>query len=95
MYRTRSVVEVPQGLAVGHLIGKAGSNIKHLQTRSCARIAVDTASEYITVSGSTTNVALAVKLLEAQFDSWRSSGDLLECTAFARPRSPKHACYYA
>lgn len=76
MYRSRTIVKVPQGLALGQLIGKAGSNIKHLQTRSCARMSVDNASQTVTISGNTADVALALKLLEVQFDSWRSSGKL-------------------
>lgn len=75
MYRSRVVVKVPKGLAVGQLIGKQGSNIKHLQTASCARMAVDTISESVTISGNAADVSRAVKLLEAQFASWRSSGD--------------------
>ncbi|KAL3145248.1 hypothetical protein ABBQ32_000992 [Trebouxia sp. C0010 RCD-2024] len=73
MYRSRVVVKVPKGLAVGQLIGKQGSNIKHLQTASCARMAVDTISESVTISGNAADVSRAVKLLEAQFASWRSS----------------------
>ena len=69
MYRSRAVVKVPAGLAVGQLIGKQGSNIKHLQTTSCTRMAVDTNSETITISGSAADVSRGVKLLEAQFAS--------------------------
>lgn len=76
MYRSRTVVKVPSGLAMGQIIGKRGSNIKHLQTVACARMAVDTASGTLTISGSTSDVSRAVKLLEAQFESWRSSGDV-------------------
>ena len=93
MYRSRTVVRIPSGLAVGQLIGKQGSNIKHLQTRSCARMAVDTASETVTISGNVADVELAQKLLEAQFASWRSSGKLLlilnapfSTAVFASPR---------
>ena len=77
MYRTRTVVQIPPGLALGQLIGKAGSNIKHLQTTCGARMSVNNSSETVTVSGNTADVKLAQKLLQAQFDSWRSSGDLL------------------
>ena len=75
MYRTRTSVRVPAGLGIGQLIGKQGSNIKHLQSRTSARMAVDTVSETVTITGEKTDVSLALALLEAQFASWRSSGE--------------------
>lgn len=75
MYGRRSaVVAIPSGLGMGQIIGKQGSNIKHLSSRSCARMSVDTASETVSINGSDGAVSLAVKLLDAQFQSWRSSG---------------------
>ena len=76
MYQSRTDVRIPAGLGVGQVIGKQGSNIKHLQTRCGARMSVDTNDEKLIVSGSATAVSLALRLLEAQFASWRSSGQL-------------------
>lgn len=77
MYSRRNVsVHVPAGLGMGQIIGKQGSNIKHLQSRSCARMSVDSATETVRISGSAAEISFAVKLLEAQFACWRSSGEL-------------------
>ena len=82
MYSRRNIsVHVPAGLGIGQMIGKQGSNIKHLQSRSRARMNVDAATETVRISGSDAEISFALKLLEAQFASWRSSG---ESPAFAR-----------
>ena len=80
MYKSRTEVRIPAGLGVGQVIGKKGSNIKYLQTRCGARMSVNTVFETVTVTGSATAVALALKLLEAQFASWRSSGQYVSGT---------------
>lgn len=87
MYRSRTDVRIPVGLGVGQVIGKQGSNLKYLQTRCGARMSVDTKNETVQVSGDSTAVSLALRLLEAQFASWRSSGQpFLNCTRTASMR---------
>ena len=63
---------------MGQMIGKKGSNIRHLQYKSGARIAVNGDAGFVTVTGSAPDISAAVNLLQAQFASWRSSGT---CTA--------------
>lgn len=75
MYSTRTVVRVPAGLGMGMLIGKQGSNIKYLQSRTAARMAVNADTETVTIIGNKEDVSLALMLMEAQFASWRSSGE--------------------
>ena len=60
---------------MGMLIGKQGSNIKYLQSRTSARMAIDANTESVTITGYEADVMLAMALLEAQFASWRSSGE--------------------
>lgn len=59
-----STVKAPEGLPVGQLIGKSGSNIKHLQARSGSRIAVDPASGFVKVTGKPEAIAMSLQLLE-------------------------------
>ncbi|DBA85228.1 TPA: hypothetical protein ACH3X2_005931 [Trebouxia sp. C0005] len=73
MYRSRQTFPLPEGFPVGQLIGKKGSNIRHLQSKSGSRIAVNADAGIVTVSGSASDIAAAVNLLQAQFASWRSS----------------------
>ena len=81
MYRTRQTVHAPEGMPMGQLIGKRGSNVRHLQSRSGARINIDTNAGTITVSGSASDVSAALKRLKGQFASWRSSGTILSGVA--------------
>lgn len=74
MYRTRQTLYAPQGLPMGQLIGKGGSNVKHIQSRSGARVNVNSDAGVVSISGSTLSVSTAVQLFEGQFASWRSSG---------------------
>ena len=74
MYRSRRTIPLPEGLPVGQLIGKRGSNIRHLQFKSGSRIAVNGDAGFVTVTGSASDITAAVNLLQAQFASWRSSG---------------------
>ena len=74
MHRTRRTLYAPQGLAIGQLIGKGGSNVKHVQSRSGARVNVNADDGSIVISGSTLDVSKAMQLFEGQFASWRSSG---------------------
>ncbi len=74
MYGNRRTVFAPEGLGVGQLIGKKGSNVRHLQSRSGARVNVNADAGTVIVSGSSSDVSGAVELLEGQFASWRSSG---------------------
>ena len=81
MYRTRQTVHAPEGMPMGQLIGKRGSNVRHLQSRSGARINIDTNAGTMTVSGSASDVSAALQRLESQFASWRSSGTILSGVA--------------
>lgn len=74
MHRSRQSIPLPEGLPVGQLIGRKGSNIRHLQSKSGARIAVRGDAGIVTVTGSAFDIIAALSLLEAQFASWRSSG---------------------
>ena len=74
MYRQRQTVAVPPGMDLGQVIGKAGSNLKHLQARSGTRMFVDNSSESVIVQGRAKDVSTAVEMLAKQFESWRSSG---------------------
>ena len=79
------VVSVPDGLELGQVIGKAGSNVKYLQNKSKTRMFVDCDARVVTVKGHARDVSTALDLLEKQFANWRSSGKLsqtcMPCTA--------------
>lgn len=62
---------------MGQLLGKHGSNIKYLQQTTGAHIKAQMQADdniFVTVRGSAAQVSLAVNLLQAQFTSWRCSG---------------------
>ncbi len=81
MYRSRRTIPLPEGLPVGQLIDKKGSNIRHLQSKSGSRIAVNGDAGVVTVTGSAFDVTATENLLQAQFASWRSSGTAVELSA--------------
>ena len=65
-------VRAPEGISVGQLIGKSGSNIKHLQERSGSRIAIEPG--LVKIKGSPEATSIALQLWEQQFKSWWASG---------------------
>lgn len=83
MYCSRRTIPLPEGLPVGQLIGRKGSNIRHLQSKSASRIAVNDDADIVTVTGSASEISAAVNLLQAQFASWRSSGIAIACKLYA------------
>jgi polyribonucleotide nucleotidyltransferase len=61
-------------MSPGAIIGKGGSNIKSLQARSGARVAVNTSTGRAEVSGSAAAVAEALRLLQLQIDAHQATG---------------------
>lgn len=65
---------LPPSMSAGAVIGKGGQNIKLLQQRSGARLSVSSTGNEVTVSGSSTAVEEAVRLLQLQIEAFLSLG---------------------
>lgn len=67
-------IPLPPGMSPGAIIGKGGSNIKLLQSRSGARVSVNANSGSVDVSGTPAAVEEAVRLLWLQIDAFTATG---------------------
>lgn len=65
-------VMFPAGVGPGVIIGKGGSNIKNLASRSMARFAVK--DDHVIVSGTASAVDAGEAMLLLQFKSHKSAG---------------------
>jgi hypothetical protein len=79
--RGSSSIALPPGMTAGAVIGKGGSNIKLLQSRSGARLSVNSNSGRVEVFGSTSAVNEALKLLRQQFEAFAATGASTACYA--------------
>lgn len=69
-------IALPLGMspAAGAIIGKGGSNIKLLQSRSGARVIINNSTGRVEVSGSSAAVDEALRLLMLQIDTLKATG---------------------
>ncbi len=90
-------IKAPAGLSMGRLIGKHGSNIKHLQETSGAHIKAQMQSDddiYVIVRGNSHQGLLAVELVEAQFASWQCSSESYSTVkSMSECRMPSPHCW--
>lgn len=73
-------IALPPGMSPGAIIGKGGSNINLLQSRSGARVIINNSTGRVEVSGSSAAVDEALRLLMLQIDTFKATG-VWKCTA--------------
>lgn len=74
-YGNSTSIHLPPGMSPGAIIGKGGSNIKMIQSRSGARVVVNR-SGAVEISGSASAVQEAKRLVQLQISTFEATGEL-------------------